>query len=217
MNNPKGDDPASITYSQFVSAFESYREDHAAMLAVCTGEGNAPISAQAHLVVAALRRSAALIEGFLLLCDARNQFCAMPLVRLQLDSAMRVHACQVVPDAEDFVQFILQGEEPRKYTKVRKLKVDLSDSALHKQLEALYAETSSLYREFSGYIHLSRAHLFGVCEWGSLKSRVVAFSEHDQLPPWDEADMKGTMVCMLWATESLTEECKKLLKQISSE
>jgi hypothetical protein len=203
-------DPAEVPYSTFIESFSAFRAEHLGLLNECTHGAGVPIDAVRHLVVAALRRSAALIEGMLVLVDMRNKFCAVPLVRLQLDSAMRVHACRLVAGPTEFVAHILAGGEPRKYKQTPKL--DLSDKALHSSLTTLYPLTSDLYSDTNGYVHLSDKHLFGVFDFDQMKLGVVQFTDHDFLPPWDESDVKGTLTTMLWATDVLTEECHSLIK-----
>ena len=204
-------DPNTMPLSSFIEAFASFRDDHLDALNQCTNGGHVPIDAVRHLVTAALRRSAAMVEGFLSLIDDKNRFAAIPLIRLQIDSAMRVHACGLVNDPSDFVKHVLEGGEPRKYRGSGKL--DLTDKALHTALTKKYPQTTELYQDTNGYIHLSNHHLFGVFDQEQLRAGTAIFTDHDLLPPWDEADRKGAMVSMLWATHVLTEECSVLLEQ----
>ena len=60
-------------------------------------------------------------------------------------------------------------------------------------------------------------HLVGVFDQGQLKVGNVTFTDHELLPPWDEAEIKGEMVSMLWATHVLTEECSELLEKYPKE
>ena len=202
-------DPNSVPLSSFIDAFASFRDEQLKLLKRCTSGDNVPIDAVRHLVTAALRRSAAIVEGFLLLVDNVNRFAAIPLIRLQLDSAMRVHACGLVRNPTDFVKHVLEGGEPRKYPGDRI--GDLSDKALHTALTAKYPSTTELYQATNAYIHLSNHHLFGVFDREQLLSGSIIVTDHELLPPWDEADRKGDMVSMLWATLVLTEESSELL------
>jgi hypothetical protein len=73
--------------------------------------------------------------------------------------------------------------------------------------------TSDLYQDTNGFVHLSNHHLFGVIDREQLGGGEVVFTDHELLPPWSEADRKGAMVSMLWATHVLTEECSELLEK----
>jgi hypothetical protein len=204
-------DLSVVSRSVFISSISNMIDEHNMMLAECTSHENTPPDAVRHLVAAALRRCSALVQGFIWMADTGNRFCAVPLVRLQLDSAMRVHACRLVSDPADFVRHILEGKKPSEYPNRGDL--SLWDRDLHTALSNLYPHTSDLYQETNGYVHLSDKHLFGVFEWESLKRQDAKFADHSQLPPWSVEQLKGDCVAMLWATHVLTEECRLLLDQ----
>jgi hypothetical protein len=203
-------DSLNLSLSDFVQWFANVQDEHLRMLDQTTTPDCAPVDAVRHLIAAALRRSGALIEGFLTLIDMRNRFCAIPLIRLQLDSAMRVHACASVTDATAFVKHVLEGGEPKKY-KPRDYR--LQDKDLYESLTANYPYTGDLYRETNGFIHLSIHHLFGFFDQRMLASGIIQFTDHDNSPQWDESDRNNTMVSMMWATHVLTEECRLLMKK----
>src|SRR2546427_10538241 len=64
-------------------------------------------------VAAALNRSLSLVLGF---CDLipDNYICAAPLIRLQLDSAVRFSALWLVADPKDFAKRVSSGKPIRK-------------------------------------------------------------------------------------------------------
>lgn len=200
-------DLLAMPWSNLLSALASFRDDHGVLLAKCI-ENCVPNGAIGHLVIAALKRSDALLDGFVSLVDSRNRFSAVPLIRMQLDSAMRVHACGLVSDSDAFVKHILEGNEPRKYAN----KPQLSDKFLHEQLTEKYPFTSDLYRDTNGFIHLSNHHLFGIFNWDELQDGEFVLTDHECLPSWSEELRKGDVVSMIWATHVLTEECQELLK-----
>src|SRR5215471_9979911 len=76
------------------------------------------------LAVGALNRSAALGAGFRGLIEQRNFLCAAPILRLQLDTALRFYAAFIVEDPHAFASAVLKG------TPVRKLK-DKSGTFMH--------------------------------------------------------------------------------------
>lgn len=201
--------PADEPLSTFVSSLAAFRDEHLDLLKQCTSEETVPVGALQHLVIAALRRSAALIEGFLVLTDMKNKFCAVPLIRMQLDSAMRVHACRLVDDPASFVKHILEGGEPGKFKQSPKL--DLRDCELHRRLTEKYPLTSDLYKDTNGYVHLSDKHLFGIFDWEGLQNGNIELTDFGSLPPWSDADMKGWLVQLIWASHVLTDECKLIV------
>jgi hypothetical protein len=209
MTHDIDNDPSRVPYSHFAEAFARFRKDHEKLLVECTSPDKCPIDAIRHIVAAALRRSDALTTGFVLLVDHRNRFSAIPLVRLQLDSAMRIHACRLVDSPSELVAHLLTGSEPRKYPK--KSTLLLTDRSLHESLSKLYPLTSDLYGETNGYVHLSTQHLFGFFDFELLKTGNVRYTDHESLQPWSDSERKEALTGMLWATDVLTEECNKLL------
>ena len=201
--------------STFVDLLAVRRNEHLDLLKRCTSKETVPANPLNHLVVAALRRSAALIEGFLVLIDMKNKFCAVSLIRMQLDSAMRVHACSLVGDPVSFLKHILDGGKLTRFNQSPKL--DLADVELHRRLTAKYPYTSDLYNDTNGYVHLSNHHLFGILDWDGLKNENIELTDPDSLPPWPEEDLKGWLVQMMWASHVLTEECKKLIVHTTEE
>lgn len=109
------------------------------------------------VAIGALQRSAALIDGFALLVEHKNALAAAPLLRLQLDSAMRFNACWLVPDSSEVAKALL-CDKPLKNLKG----LDgnpLTDAYLRKALAERYPWIDELYRKGSGFIHMSVSHL----------------------------------------------------------
>lgn len=110
------------------------------------------------LFLAALNRTFAQISGFVSMLGARNFICAAPLIRMQLDTALRLYAGTLVDDPHDFTVSVLQG------TPVRRLRSregkKMTDAYLVEKLAVLYPWVSDVYAHTSGYIHLSEKHFF---------------------------------------------------------
>jgi hypothetical protein len=108
----------------------------------------------------ASNRTLALGAGFRRMIAERNMICAGSLLRLQIDTALRFYASFLVEDAHNFATKVLNG------TRIDQLKdrngKRLQDYYLIKRL----SETENLewldrvYKETSGYIHLSGKHLY---------------------------------------------------------
>ena len=54
----------------------------------------------APVLVSIANRSFGLINGFSVMVQRRNAVCAYPLLRLQLDNALRLHASELVDDQQ---------------------------------------------------------------------------------------------------------------------
>jgi len=106
---------------------------------------------------AVLNRSLSLIDGFSMMIESGNILCAGALLRLQLDSAMRLHACWLVEDPHALAKPLLAGE-PLKSTK-SKSGAPLTDRYLKDELSKTHPWVNSVYAATSGFIHLSKAHM----------------------------------------------------------
>jgi len=105
-----------------------------------------------HLAVAGVQRSAFLTAGFCDMIQARNPFCALPIIRLELDTAMRMHAAWMVSDMRGLLRSI-EDDSLRNMKDVDGKK--LTDERLHTELARSFPCASRLYRVTSGEVHLS--------------------------------------------------------------
>jgi hypothetical protein len=106
----------------------------------------------------AIKRTLSLLVGFRSHIESFNFTCAAPLVRLQLDTALRFYAAFIVTDPQDFALKVLEGTEVRKL-KDRNNQL-MRDAHLVKCLGADHPWIESLYKKASGYVHLSNRHAF---------------------------------------------------------
>jgi hypothetical protein len=110
-------------------------------------------------VVAALNRSLALIDGFSRIIPD-NYICAVPLVRLQLDCALRFSALFLVADQEAFARRVCAGEQINKLEDRDGQK--MQDAYLVRKLNAQYPGVNMCYEDGCGYVHFSDAHIFHI-------------------------------------------------------
>jgi hypothetical protein len=162
-----------------------------------------------HVIAAVLKRSIANAKAFLLLMDSGNEFAAMPLIRLQLDSVLRISAFRLVDDPYALAKHMIEGEVFHKYKNPTRT-VDLCDHALRTPLEAKYEYINELYETTSGYVHLSQHHLIRVVkDWDNLNREEedkVEFGPVEELPPWKQSDQREAMVFFCVATRFLLDE-----------
>jgi len=112
------------------------------------------------LVLAALNRSRLNIHGFKNLIELGNYFAAIPFVRMQLDSALRLFATTLVHNPNELAKKILDGEslsklKDRSGTKMR-------DAYLLSEFATKEPWVKSVYESGSGFIHLSNKHILGL-------------------------------------------------------
>ena len=206
-----GCDPTEdqFSLSQWISTIAAMSEEHFALVEKLIPENRVPTDAIRHFLVTVLRRSLALIDGFLLMADHRNRCCALPLIRLQLDNVMRVFAtCSIVSDREAFIEQILKGQKLHKFKSKDGRK--LTDTLLHKELSKKYPPCSHAYEHSSGFIHLSWEHLFQVLDFGELMQGRALFADYRRLPEWPAKLYETEMLEFAGVTQILLEESQEL-------
>lgn len=137
--------------------------------------------------IAVINRSVALLSGFCDEIEKKNFICAAPLLRLQLDNLFRFQAAWLVDKPHDFVQDVISGKQINQI-KDRDGK-NMSDNYLVKKLSIEYPMLNDLYKNTSGFIHLSDKHIFSSFgnpnDGGKLNSKISAtdsfVSEKDYL------------------------------------
>lgn len=107
-------------------------------------------------IFGALRRTLAQARGFRDLINARNFPCAAAILRLQLDTAMRVNALSIVEDADTACRAVLDGEQ---FNRLRDRDGNkLSDAHIRKKLAETHPWISPVYERTSDFVHLSGKH-----------------------------------------------------------
>lgn len=109
------------------------------------------------LALAALNRSLSLCSGFRKMIYLRNFICAAPLVRMQLDSALRIYAAFIVDDPHLFAKNVFNGISVRDQKDKNGRK--LTDANLVEDLSKDYKWIKNVYKQTSGYVHLSEKHI----------------------------------------------------------
>ncbi|MGH6812917.1 MAG: hypothetical protein ACREDM_11450 [Methylocella sp.] len=103
------------------------------------------------------RRALALSSGFRLMVEHRNSLCALPMVRMQLDTALRLYAGFFVSDHEEFCLNVFQG------TQIDQLTSDdgslMKDRYLVNRVATRNPWIVDVYKFTSGYIHFSNRHI----------------------------------------------------------
>lgn len=112
------------------------------------------------LASAALHRSINLISGFCMLIEEENFVSAAALLRLQIDNCLRFFAAFIVDNPHEFVINIFKGEHI--YKQKDKDGNQMTDSYLVEKLSELEPWVGNVYKQTSGYIHLSDKHIFHV-------------------------------------------------------
>lgn len=114
------------------------------------------------LMAIAIQRSRHLVEAYVKVIAEKNLTAASALIRMQLDSAMRVNAHSLVSDPNILLGAMQKDEQwGRLKSKDNK---DLRDAYLKEKLAEKFNWVTGVYNQMSGYIHLSRPHLESATE-----------------------------------------------------
>lgn len=109
------------------------------------------------LVAAALNRTRANIKAFIQLIRDRNLVIAGALLRIQIDTALRVSAAFLVDDPHGFANRVLQGDRIDRINDRNGAR--LTDRSLVNALSPDFPWLERVYEKTSGYIHLSGTHI----------------------------------------------------------
>jgi len=129
---------------------------------------NAAIFPLDFLAVAVYKRSMSLISGFTVMIESKNFICAAPLVRLQLDNALRFYATSLVDKPHDLAIDFIGGKQIKEFRDKENGK-KLTDFYLVEKLSEKFDWITKVYKETSGYIHLSEKHFFNATKINSFK------------------------------------------------
>jgi hypothetical protein len=136
-------------------------------------------------IFGAIRRTQAQISGFKMMIEAHNFPCAAALVRMQLDTAMRVHALTLVSDPDKFCTAALEGARLSAFKDKNGKR--LTDRHLLSEIAKQEPWVAEVYEQVSGFIHLSARHFYIAIHGIDDGSRRVFFELSDVDPPRPES------------------------------
>lgn len=120
------------------------------------------VTAERLFLYGAAKRTLAQAEAFRAMEDARNATVAASLVRLQLDSLLRLYTLWWVENADRFNRDVLDGAQ------IKKLKAAdgavMTDAWLYRRLASEIPWIETVYRESSGFVHFSGRHMLAVMQ-----------------------------------------------------
>jgi len=108
--------------------------------------------------LAAVTKSTSNAHAFELMVTSKNTIAAAAIVRMQIETAMRLFGLTLVDDAESTGVQLMKGE---KYSSLRMRNggPKLVDKILHQELSKLYAWVTGAYELSSAYVHLDRVNI----------------------------------------------------------
>ena len=138
---------------------------------------NAPLTLAHFVGMGIARRASALSSGFRSMVDQRNSLCALPIVRMQLDTALRLYAGFFVSDHQAFCNEIIQGKQ------IDRIKADdgefMRDRYLVERIAKRNPWVTEVYKTTSGYIHFSFRHIQEAVRSGEEGAVQMIIGPHD--------------------------------------
>jgi hypothetical protein len=152
--------PISPIVSRKVELLREKLDDHLRLAALCIQAACGNLYSPDLWVNAATRRSLQLLDGFATMILSRNLCCCGALLRIQVDTAVRLFAMSIVEDADDFVRHMLSGGK-LSHLKDRSGN-KLTDRHLCQELSRLYPKCEWLPRVYEAtceFVHMSGRHV----------------------------------------------------------
>lgn len=106
---------------------------------------------------AAMSRSYSLVDGFIQAFDTWNPIVAAPLLRMQIDSLVRVAYVAAAPQANEVADYVVGGGEFRKLKDAEG--VTLTDARLVELAKGAHPWLRDVYSATSGWVHFSPEHV----------------------------------------------------------
>jgi hypothetical protein len=202
--------PEKLTRNELLEHLSDLLEDHDQLYAKATARPFRELRAIDHIIAAVLRRSNALIQAFLTLQKQGNELAAMPLIRLQADSVLRLYAFRKAEDPVALAEHMMANKNLSAFDNKAKLR----DFDLRQELKTEYEYLNDLYEELSGYVHFSLPHLLNVFEdWQRPDIKdddELSYGKVDELPMWRDERKRDALLQLVGVTNYLLKEIAAL-------
>jgi hypothetical protein len=151
-----------------------------------------------------LNRSINLIDAVLVLGNHWNFIAAGPLVRVHLDTLLRISYWKTLRNDTEFLRRMLEGEQ------INNIKDEegkwLTDARLRVYAKPVFPQVDSVYKETSKLIHFSDKHVFSCMKVLDDTGRKVTFSIgrcSSGVARWSEEDILILLECVIVVTDKI--------------
>jgi len=129
-------------------------------------------------IIGVVKRSLDLVDGFILTTSNWNLICAAPIIRMHLDTLLRLNYISKVPpkEADKLILHIMNGEPLNKFKDSEGK--GLNDTRLRKYLKDVFPWIDNVYKQTSKFIHFSERHMFVPVYSTNNEKRIVNFVIH---------------------------------------
>lgn len=134
-----------------------------------------------YFIISVLKRSLSLVSSYCILINNENILSAIPLIRLQIDSLIRLSLLNLYPNHRELIINTLDGKQLKDF-KIGKQKI--TEKFILDHLEKIYPNIKNIYYDTSGYIHFSYKHI--IHSFPTINNRTkIIISEKDEFLPDD--------------------------------
>lgn len=149
--------------------------------------------------IGAVKRTISTIAGFRLLVESWNMICARTILRTQIDTALRFSSVFLVKKPHEFASHVLEGQQ------INRLKDKdgnkMTDAYLISKLASEYPWLPVVYKNLSGYIHLSEHHLINSVEHVHDESTSITWAIKEEDTKFPDFSWKELVDCFNESTD----------------
>lgn len=157
-----------------------------------------------------LDRALSVNKGYRALTESNNYFCAVAMLRMQIENCTRLYGMTLVDDACEYIMSWMSGDKVSKFQDVQTRK-SLSDSYVASILDKQYKNIAAMYKEACGFVHFSERQLYDTAKVKSGTRTVnLKVSEEDLLK---EEERHNIDKCMLKVNNILIDIVKNISKE----
>lgn len=157
-----------------------------------------------------LDRALSVNKGYRALTESNNYFCAVAMLRMQIENCTRLYGMTLVDDACEYIMSWMSGDKVSKFQHVQTRK-SLSDSYVASILDKQYKNIAAMYKEACGFVHFSERQLYDTAKVKPGTRTVnLKVSEEDLLK---EEERHNIDKCMLKVNNILIDIVKNISKE----
>lgn len=130
-----------------------------------------PLYATDLIVFGIMDRGIGLVEAMPQLLADRNVHAFAPLLRIQLDSLLRLHAFRIVRSRGDLARHVILGKSLKDFKDMEGNK--LTDRHLVNSLKNELPWVEPMYDSLCGWVHFSESHVFAAASEGAEERTIL--------------------------------------------
>lgn len=156
-----------------------------------------------------LSRALSVNKGYIALTESNNYFCAVTMLRMQIETCTRLYGMTLVDDASKYILEWMKGEKISSFQDVNTHK-SLTDSYIASILEEHYTNIATMYKEACRFVHFSERQLYDTAKVKPGTRTVnLNISEEDALKDEEKQNIDR---CMLKVNNILIDIVKYISK-----